>query len=157
MRSLQRMCPIHSPPAFVRPLPVSEGRMVGFLSGRLRVWRKTDNYSRKWEEYGDGGTAIWGGSGTLPEGALVKQRPEGEGGMSCAKASCWRLFQGEGTAYGKFKNLRIGSVQLECGVQMVMPEGQAVDPGVHEEKEIRSRTQTLKTWTNQRNPMMINE
>lgn len=56
------MCPIHSPPAFVQPLPVSEGsRMVGFLSRRLWVWRKTDNYSRKREEYGDGGTAIWGG------------------------------------------------------------------------------------------------
>lgn len=44
---------------------------------------------------------------------------EGQGGMSCAKARWRRMFQGEGTAYGKFKNSKTGSVWLECGVEVV--------------------------------------
>lgn len=57
--------------------------------------------------------------------------------MSCAKARWWRLFPGDGTAYGKFKNSqKFNSVWLECRVQVKTRRRQAVDPGGHEKKQI---------------------
>lgn len=44
--------------------------------------------------------------------------------MSCAKARWRRLFQGEGTAYGKFKNLKL---QINAGEA-------SSGSGVHEQK-----------------------